>query len=203
MTRTTEQVSNRLFSTTFLAVVVFCLCFFFAMRFASVDSVLVNPAVGKPAPQIDLIKLPGSDELSAAEIKLDGRITLLHFWGTWCGPCRMEYPELAQATESLGDQNKFQFVPVSCEGSSRETFEGLWEKTSSFFGSEGINSVAFADPRGITRQSMGQRLEQPSLYYPTSVLIGSDGKIAGVWEGYSENGIAEIVAMVKSLANTN
>ena len=111
----------------------------------------------------------------------------------------MEYPHLAEATESLANNPGFQFVPVSCEGSSRETFEGLWEKTNDYFQSENIHSVAFADPRGVTRQSLAQRLEQSNLYFPTSVLIGPDGKIAGVWEGYSESGVAEIAKMSEAL----
>jgi thiol-disulfide isomerase/thioredoxin len=181
--------------------VVCCFGVLLAVMLASTqqDLDLRSPAVGKPAPQIDLIQLPGSEQVVAADVTLSGKVTLLHFWGTWCGPCRMEYPELAKATEALTQETGFHFIPVSCEGSSGETFEGLWEKTQQFFQRERIDSVAFADPRGITRQSMAQRLQQDSMYYPTSVLIGPDGKIAGVWEGYSETGVSEITAMTRSL----
>jgi thiol-disulfide isomerase/thioredoxin len=197
--RNTKQVPKHLFTRAFLFAGVCCLALFVAMKVGSVHSISNNPAIGKTSPQLDLIMLSGNEELSTAKIELDGNITLLHFWGTWCAPCRMEYPLLVQAIEPLAERTEFQFIPVACQGKSRETFEGLWEKTSTFFESEGIKSVAFADPLGITQRSMVQRLEQPSLYYPTSVLIGRDGKIAGVWEGYSKTAIAEITAMAESL----
>lgn len=35
---------------------------------------------------------------------LRGDIVILNFWGTWCGPCRREMPELQQIYETYGDQ---------------------------------------------------------------------------------------------------
>lgn len=32
---------------------------------------------------------------------LRGKVTLLHFWGSWCGPCRREMPELEKLRDSL------------------------------------------------------------------------------------------------------
>ena len=155
-----------------------------------------HPAIGMPAPQLDLIALANSTEIVRPSIVLNGRVTLIHFWGTWCPPCRAEYPHLSELTNELTHFAEFQFVPISCEGGRGETFEGLWQKTSLFFDSESIQSPAYADPRGVTRMSLADRFDQPSLYYPTSVLVGPDEKIAGVWEGYTETGIEEIAACV-------
>ena len=195
-----KKSAKRLFSPAFLIAVVCLSGVALVMTMKSTDRKPGNPALGKPAPRIDLVKLPGDFDFSVAEITLTGKITLLHFWGTWCGPCLMEYPELAEAAHVMSDQSAFQFIPVSCEDSPRETFEGLWEKTFEFFESEGIESVAFADPRGITRQSLANRLDQEALYYPTTIVIDPDGKIAGIWDGYSESGVAEMTAMVRSLS---
>lgn len=151
-----------------------------------------SPAVSKPAPEINLIKLSSAEDIVEVEFELDGKVTLLHLWGTWCGPCRMEYPELARVAKDLEQNQKFQFVPVSCEAGQGETAEGLWMKTSDFFQSEGIDSPVYADHLGFTRGSLVERLDQANLYYPTSVLIGPDGKIQSIWEGYSEAGVDQI-----------
>ena len=197
-----KAVTKGLFSPAFLFAVVCCSVLAFAVTWTSNSPRQLSPGLGKPGPQIDLIKFAGNHDVTSADVTLEGRVTLLHFWGTWCGACRMEYPELAKATKALSDQADFQFVPISCEGSSRETFEGLWEKTSEFFQSEGIESETFADPRGVTRRSLANRLDQEALYYPTSVLIGPDGKIAGIWDGYSKSGVAQMTAMVQSLSDS-
>ena len=156
-------------------------------------------AIGKPAPELDLVELGDTTAVHHPEFQFENRVTLIHFWGTWCPPCRAEYPHLAELTNKLTPLEPFQFIPISCEGGSRETFESLWEKTSAFFEKQSIKSPAYADPRGVTRTSLADRLGQSNLYFPTSVLIGPDGKIAGVWEGYTESGIHEIAALVGKL----
>ena len=165
------------------------------------DSVPVqdSPALGKPAPQLDLVQL--SEDLPGKRIRSVelGKVTLLHCWGTWCGPCRMEYPELSAMTRELEIDRRFVFVSVSCEMGPGETFEDLLTKTRDYFHSEGIVGEAFADPTGVTRRSLVERMERGSLYYPTSMLIDGEGKIAGVWEGYAPQSVGEIKTRASQL----
>lgn len=156
-------------------------------------------AIGKPAPQIDLVALSDDLTLPALGRIPQGQVTLLHFWGTWCGPCKLEYPHLSQMTDRFVEQPQFRFVPVTCEYGGDETFEGLWEKTRDYFRSAEVESIAFADPRGVTRRSLAERLENDSLYYPTSVLIDHDGNIAGVWEGYTPEAVDQIASVTDQL----
>ena len=165
----------------------------------TVPSLRPSPAIGKPAPLLDLITLTSTSPVAHAKIDLGGNVTLLHLWGTWCGPCRMEYPQLSQAAEKLSSHPHFQFISVSCEGRTGETFEGLWIKTNDFFQSQSVDSAAYADPRGLTRRSLVDRLDQTNLCYPTSVLIDAQGNIAGVWQGFSEDSVCEITAMANRL----
>lgn len=158
-----------------------------------------SPAVGKPAPEIDLVRLSVEEPLEAITRVPEGKVSLLHFWGTWCPPCRMEYPHLAEMAQRLDDERAVVFLPVSCEGTPGETLENLREKTREFFEAAGIDSPILADPRGVTRRSAAERLEQSSLFFPTSILIDAEGRIVGVWEGYAPEGVEQIEAEIKRL----
>ena len=48
------------------------------------------------APDFTLANLDG-DWVTLNELK--GKVVLLNFWGTWCGPCRQEIPAFINLTE--------------------------------------------------------------------------------------------------------
>lgn len=158
-----------------------------------------SPAIGKTAPRLNLVRLTDQPLLDPVESVAEGKVTLIHFWGTWCGPCRMEYPHLSEMVEQFEARPDFLFVSISCEGDRYETFDGLRQKTDDYFASEGIEGFAFADARGVTRRSVAERLERNSMFYPTSILVGPDGKIAGVWEGYTPGSVDQIESQIKRL----
>ncbi len=199
------SVSRSMFGGWLLIPLVLVLLMFVIFRQIDLESpppVQDSPAIGKPAPQIDLVQLSDDPSLQPIREIGPGKVTLLHFWGTWCGPCRMEYPELSATMNELETDGRFVFLPVSCEMRPSETFEGLWSKTRDYFESEGINSKAFADALGVTRRSLVERLERNSLFYPTSVLIDGQGKIAGVWEGYAPEGVSQIKSRASELISS-
>lgn len=68
---------------------------------AAAGSLPPAPAVGHPAPEIELVDTNGQAfKLSA----LRGTPVVLNFWATWCPPCRAELPELQAASERLAGQ---------------------------------------------------------------------------------------------------
>ena len=157
-----------------------------------------SPAIGRPAPRIDLVVLNTEPRLERIQAIPDDTVTVLHFWGTWCGPCRREFPELARMVERHQSSTNFQFLPVSCEGHSNETLQGLLEKTTRYYRSEGIVGTSFVDPQGITRRSVVERM-QGTMAYPTTVVIDGGGKIAGVWVGYTARSVDQIDSLVTRL----
>jgi len=58
-----------------------------------------QPVPGARAPEIDLPTLAGGHvKLS----KLRGQPVVVTFWGTYCPPCRVEFPELVRAQRTYG-----------------------------------------------------------------------------------------------------
>lgn len=51
--------------------------------------------------------------------QLKGKVVVLHFWGSWCPPCRKEMPELAALHKALADQKDVVFVLLQI----RESFD--------------------------------------------------------------------------------
>ena len=68
--------------------------------------------IGQPAPDISLSD-PYGKEFSLSELK--GKIVLLDFWASWCGPCRRENPNVVKVYEKYKDQG-FTVYSVSLDG---------------------------------------------------------------------------------------
>jgi cytochrome c biogenesis protein CcmG/thiol:disulfide interchange protein DsbE len=50
--------------------------------------------VGKPAPEFDLPPLEGATQPGLKGTDLKGTVTVVNVFASWCGPCRIEHPQL-------------------------------------------------------------------------------------------------------------
>jgi thiol-disulfide isomerase/thioredoxin len=53
-------------------------------------------------------KNPAGKPMKLSELR--GKVIVLHFWGSWCPPCRREMPELQQLQQALGKSDGLQLV---------------------------------------------------------------------------------------------
>jgi len=60
------------------------------------------------------LEMAGEDELKKLRPNPTGKLLLVNFWATWCGPCVTEFPEL-QATYRMYRMRGFDFVSVSSD----------------------------------------------------------------------------------------
>ena len=67
--------------------------------------------LGEPAPNFQLRDMNGQ---LVALSDLRGKVVLLNFWATWCGPCRVEMPAMEQLYRTFS-RNDFEILAVSTD----------------------------------------------------------------------------------------
>lgn len=112
-----------------------------------------------------------------------GKITVLHFWGVWCGPCLAEYPEFAKVYQSYADNQEVQFFSVSCSPGVEDNLDQLAAQTEKYLESLDVEMPVYCDPAAFSRLQIGLILPGGSLGYPTTMVIDRDGMVRAFWEG--------------------
>jgi thiol-disulfide isomerase/thioredoxin len=118
-----------------------------------------DPALSleKMAPAFEVTTLDGT------KFNLDdmqGRVVLIDFWATWCGPCNEELPHLARLVKEFSEQ------PLVVISISVDRDEAKWKD---FVAKHRMTWVQYRDADGSIARSFGNTLI-PSYY-----MIGSDG----------------------------
>jgi thiol-disulfide isomerase/thioredoxin len=120
---------------------------------------------GLPFPDFQEKDLDGKP-LSVASRK--GKVVLLDFWATWCGPCRAELPNVITAYKKYHDKG-FEIIGVSLD-SDRAKLDAFLKKT------DGMTWPQYFDGEGWGNK-IAVKYGVESI--PFTVLIGKDGKIIG------------------------
>ena len=126
-----------------------------------------NSVEGDKAPDFELYALDGE------VIKLSdyiGKIVLLDFWATWCGPCRMAIPDLVELQNKY--ENDLVIIGISLDQPYTQQ-----------------NLKPFIEKYGINYTIVLGTLEVVEAYgnirgIPTSFVINREGKIVNKFTGY-------------------
>lgn len=115
---------------------------------------------------------------------LRGRVVLVDFWASWCGPCRESFPFYAELRASLpGDD--FEIVAVSVDDDRGRAEEFILEMGGAF--------PAVWDA--------GQRIvaEWRAPVMPTAFLVDRHGVVRHLHRGFGPDAAAEITAATRAL----
>ena len=140
-----------------------------------------NNQIGKKAAEFSLPAVNGE---TVALQSLRGKVVLLNFWATWCGPCRQELPELARVQEKFR-QRGLAVVAVTVDN-------------------EVENVRAFLKKYAIKLQTVWDKKKKVADAYlvekmPSSYLIDRNGVVRFIHRGYTPEEFKRIEAEIDEL----
>lgn len=149
------------------------LCFFSASAFAQQPTIRLvrNP---DPAPDFKLETLDGKP-LNLADYK--GKIVLLNFWASWCGPCRAEIPDLVELQNRY--KNQLQIFGLLVDDEDRGGIQKFVEES-------GINYPVALVPDEMRMQYGG------IAALPTSFIVDAEGRVVQKHEGLRDPVLFEV-----------
>jgi thiol-disulfide isomerase/thioredoxin len=152
----------------------------------SKDKAPASLKVGDKAPPLSVENWVQGDKVEKFE---EGKVYVVEFWATWCGPCKEAIPHLNQLNTEFKKQN---VTVIGVAGSERGSdakakLDGV-KKFVESKKAEMAYRVAYDDDRSMSNDWM-KPAGQGGI--PCAFVVGKDGKIA--WIGHPAHGLEEAI----------
>ncbi len=130
--------------------------------------------IEEDAPGFDLVNLDG-EQVSLESLK--GKVVVIDFWATWCGPCKASFPGMQKAVNKYKDANDVAFVFI-------DTWERGDEKEK--------NAAEFIESKGYTFNVLMDNENAVVAAFgvsgiPTKFVVDKSGKIRFKSVGFNGN----------------
>jgi thiol-disulfide isomerase/thioredoxin len=136
--------------------------------------------IGKAAPPFKLRNLTGG-QVSLDQFK--GKVVLLDFWATWCGPCRISMPLLENLQKEYGD--RLALIAINLQDPDNVVRD--------YVRAQNLHSIVLLDESGSVGESYGTDA------IPMQVLIDREGIVRDIKTGVTPNTISQLRAEIDQL----
>jgi len=151
-----------------------------------------EPAAKRERPSLPVGSLPENElgkDLEGNKIRISdyqGKVVIVSFWASWCGPCKKELPVLAGVVKRVGP-DRLQVIAINYRD-EYEPFKYVVNVLKDY-------PIVFLrrDPNSRTAKKYGVH------GIPRMIIIGRDGKVAADHTGYGESMIPELVEQLNAL----
>jgi thiol-disulfide isomerase/thioredoxin len=137
--------------------------------------------VGTTPPDL-LGKTPGGDEIRISQFR--GRVVVVTFWASWCGPCRRELPVLDILQKAAGERAKVIAVNVKDSVADYRVIRRQMKDVALTFTHDRNGNI-----------SQGYAVNS----YPNLYVIDQAGVISAVHVGFSDDSLEEIIDDINRL----
>lgn len=142
-----------------------------------------------PSADSPLVEVEDATELIDHVIEEGNEVTVLNFWATWCGPCRIEFPDLKAFDEEMEGQGvEVRFVSVD-DGE-------MMPQVREFLNEQGITERSFVSPDNTMLAGQLNPMYGASL--PVTFVVDAEGIVRAAHLGViTKDRLAEMVQGVR------
>ena len=126
-------------------------------------------------------------EIRVSDFK--GKVVIISFWASWCGPCRKELPVLS-GIQKRATTEKLQVISINIEEDRR-----LYKKI--------VDALAGTQMKLISDASHRTSRKYGVEGIPHMVIVNAEGKVAAVHIGYDESELPALVDEINSISRND